>query len=183
MAAPMRTTLLLLTLSGMNGAAQPARPTARSGDSTLATEIGRELRTIYDSARPGQALLGENLLGINGGFGTEVRGFVVDGRLSRVIAEVWTDAGKYAAEYFFTGDALLFVFETYSYKEGAPASTTSRNFWGVRSWERRSYFRRTGEIGYGETIGDGGPAPGVDSEQLRVQALRARALLVDQVKR
>jgi len=145
---------------------------AAAQDAELKRQIDAETRTMYDKAqsrvfRLASACPPEWKL-------CEVTAFYAGDSLARVVVAGWEDRGRWAAEYYLRGDAIIFIYESLEYlPEKAPIGAW-RNFKGLPAWERRTYFR-DGKAGHVETQGTGEfPANDVTVRQLRVLLARER---------
>ena len=155
--------------------AQDPTPKQTAGDSTLKAVITPQTRAIYDQGGTWAfALMRANPLERAGAYTTELRGTHHEGHFNRLIATAWTAEGKYNAEYYFDAETLLFVYETFEYVAEAAPEAAWRNFKGLASWERRSYFDGP-SIGYAETVGAADPRP--DAAPFIETATRLRAVL------
>jgi hypothetical protein len=147
------------------------------GDSSLRAKVEARTRSIYDAgSRPDASrrflFTTNNLLGIAQAVGTEAsatRGPTGD----RLLATVWSKAGKYSVEYYRSPEgALLFVYETFVYFSDTAPSDAWHNFMGLAAWERRSYFDDSRAIGFAASRGKHAPDPGTGATEFRDQAER-----------
>lgn len=149
-------TILLgcFAISAMPLHAQDNQALSVSGDSTLKSIIALQTRAIYEQREKWVfSLTKETPLGIEDAYGIELQASEFEEKLNRIIATAWTNVGKYSLEYYFADGALIFVYEAFEYFNTSAPKPSWRNFKGIASWERRSYFDGSA-IGYRETLGD-----------------------------
>lgn len=156
---------------GLPLAAQDLGTPRTYGDPVVKAEVEPVTRAIYDSAKDWTFLLRRD-----NGVATEAQGGFVDGKLSRIMASDWTDAGKYQVEFYLRDGALLFAYETFEWFEGREPKAPARNFRGLAAWERRSWFRHD-RIAYAEAAGTDAPMPGQDGERLTARATELKRLI------
>ncbi len=170
--------LVLFWAAPSNGLGQTSRPT-RQGDSTVVPALERRSQAAYDSTGGrwgGFVFTKENLTGLAGAYGTEIRVAYLQAAPTRLVLEQWAPDGKYGAEYYLAeGEPYLIfaTFERYQEVTGGPW----RNFKGFEGWEQRIYLVG-GDIRYVETQGTGAPTPSPEGVRAIVgrllDALRAR---------
>lgn len=145
------------------------------GDASVRGSIDTRSRTTFDpsATRVERAFLltSSRLLSLRQAGGSDATGTFVDGHVARVVVFSWTHDGKYSVEYYFDREALILVYETFTYFEDQAPPRAWRNFMGLAAWERRSYFDQ-GTIRYAETTGETGPTPGADGPALIHSARR-----------
>ena len=157
-------------------AAAQESPRQTMGDPEARARVGEEVRAIYDGVDGWVfALTRDDVLGLDGAYGTQLQGGQVDGRLLRLLATAWTEDGTYGAEFYLRGDTLLHVYEAFEYFPERAPSDAWVNFKGLPSWERRTYFEE-GEVAYAEVQGNGA-VPGADGASLEARARRVLARL------
>ncbi len=148
-----------------------------SGKQAVKAEVEAVTRAIYDGAKDWVFSLKRTERPDGRGiFASDVQGGFVEGKLARILATDWTSNGKYQVEFYLSGDALVFAYETFEWYEGREPRAAARNFRGLAAWERRSYFKK-GKIAYAEATGTGGPPPGEGGEQLAARAAELVKLL------
>ncbi|MFI5184661.1 MAG: hypothetical protein ACHQNV_09695 [Vicinamibacteria bacterium] len=172
--------LLVAPLLPMAGVAEPAVRTF--GDPSVRSAVESRTRAIYDAASNQESrrlflMTRTNPLSVPDAMGTEATGVIVGPVVARMLASVWTKRGKYSVEYYRAEEGLLMVYETFAYFEEAARRDAWRNFMGLAAWERRTYFDARQAVGYAETQGMEGPAPGADGTRLREQVERLARLL------
>jgi hypothetical protein len=152
------------------------------GDPSLRAKVEARTRSIYDGASRPEAsrrflFTTHNLLALADAVGTEASATSASTG-ERLVATVWSKAGKYSVEYYRSPEGtLLFAYETFVYFSDKAPSGAWRNFMGLPAWERRSYFDDSHSIGYSAAWGKHAPAPGVGATELGAQADRlAKAL-------
>lgn len=151
------------------------------GDSILKENIGPRLRTIYGlEGKRVFHLTREGFFDLEGISATELQGTYVDGHCSRIVATTWMEEGKYSVEYYWEGKTLLFTYETIEYFEELSRPSLWRNFKGLASWERRTYFREE-EAGYVESKGVAASSS-PDPKQLVASGNRLHDELMSRVK-
>jgi hypothetical protein len=198
--------VLMLTLSVANAIAVPtstATPTAspepvqstavndgaslqRFGDPSARALIDERAHAIYDTATQSNVeqvavLTRNNPLSLGHATGTEATGYVIDGFIRRIVANVWTTRGRYALEYLQDPSGLVLVYESLAQFEDVAPKNAWHNFLGLPAWERRTYFDSKHTLAYAETCGVGAPGPGADASRLSDQAQRLTALLQRQL--
>lgn len=147
--------MVLFILVAMPARAQQENPGRSYGDPSLEEADSAEVRFIYRHATGWKTVLTqENLLDLSKCRGIEITAGFVENAPRRILINAWTDKGKYAAEYYYRGDQLLFVYDTFEYYEDAAPPQPWRNFKGLPAWERRTYFK-DGSPGYVVLIGNG----------------------------
>jgi hypothetical protein len=147
------------------------------GDTSVKREITLQTQDIHGRSTDWvNVFTGRNLTDIAGAWATELRGARMGEEFGRVIVTAWNDYGRYTAEYYVRDSALLHVYETFEYFEGAAPGLVWRNFKGIPAWERRTYFTGS-EVTYAEARGGWGPQPGEDGEVLRAAARRLTRIL------
>ena len=131
----------ILSLSALLSTSLLAQNPDRAGDSTVVKPTYAAIQVLYDSAsNPAFSFLAGNVLEIPGANATEIQARFLRGNVARVIAGTWGDAGRYAVEFYFQGDSLLFSFESFEYiAEAAPAGQW-QNFKRLPAWERRVFW-------------------------------------------
>jgi hypothetical protein len=173
--------LILLLISPATSALADEFEVRTYGDASLRKLVDDRARVIYGAlSDPGSRhfflMTRVNPICQKDAFGTEVSGTVTIGKLSRIVATVWTKEGKYSIEFYRDGETLIMVYETFTFFEEAAPHGAWHNFMGLAAWERRAYFHEH-RIGYAEARGPQAPAPGVGGEQLQKQATRLAQLL------
>jgi hypothetical protein len=182
----MRTLALLAALVA-SGASLPSSGNAQDqlrtyGDSSLRDAIAARAQVTYDStdkpdAKRVHVMTRDNPLSLAGAAGTEATGVFVRDVLSRIVATVWTNRGKYSVEYYQVKDGPFFVWESFvSFEDAAPRGAW-RNFMGLPAWERRTYFNDDHRIVYAEGRGRGAPLAGSDAARLNNGSRRITALI------
>jgi hypothetical protein len=149
------------------------------GSADLRAPIDARTRQIYDAA--GQRafrMTRANPLAIPHAQGMELTGTRAGQGFSRIVAFVWTKEGKYGVEYYFDGNKLLLVFETFEYFDTTAPKQAWRNFKGIPGWSRRTYFQGAAIV-YAEAQGADAPAPGAGAEKLITDARKLAMLLGD----
>lgn len=173
-------TLCLLLLSASASLSQSAEFKHAQGDSTLKEVVAPRVRAIYElEGQRAFLLTQENLLDLEGVNATELHGTYVDEHFSRIVAITWTEEGKYSVEYYWEGEALIFTYETFEYFEELSPKDSWRNFKGIASWERRSYFDAQA-VGYVESVG---LSASRNAERLVAAGHRLSAVLSKQIER
>ena len=119
-------------------------------DAELKRQIDAETRTIYDKAQSRVFRLASTCppewkL-------CEITAYYLGDSLGRVVLAGWEDRGRWAAEYYLRGDAILFIYESLEYLPGKAPIGAWRNGKGLPAWERRTYLR-DGKAGHVETRG------------------------------
>ena len=160
----------LLAATSSTALSQSSRPSAE-GDSTVVPAIQRRAQAAYDSTGGrwgGFVFTKENLTGLAGAYGTDLKASYLRTAPARLVLEQWTPEGKYGAEYYLTDGETYLIYATlerYQETGGEPW----HNFKGFGGWEQRIYLVG-GEIRYVETQGTGAPAP--SAEQVRTLVRR-----------
>jgi hypothetical protein len=122
--------------------AQDNVPPRRVGDSSVVAATYAATRIIYDSSRTLVfSFTRGNALDVPGATATELQASFFRGTVSRIVAATWRRAGKYAAEYYFTNESLIFSFETFEYVADAAPASQWRNFKGLPACERRIFWK------------------------------------------
>lgn len=173
---------VILSLASVAQTSASAEELRTFGDPLARAAIDTRVRSIYEAAlgrdaRRAFVFTRENPLAVDGAMGTEATGIVSGEAMRRIVATIWTPRGKYAVEFYQTREALLFVYETFVYfAESAPRDAW-RNFMGLASWERRTWFGDGQAAVYAEARGTGSPAAGEDARRLLDQAGRLTRIL------
>jgi hypothetical protein len=156
--------------------AQENVPQHRAGDSSVVAATYAATRIIYDSSSaPVFSFTRTNVLGIIGATATELQGSFLKGKVSRVVATTWGNAGKYAIEYYFTNDSLIFSFETFEYVAETAPLAQWRNFRGLPAWERRIFWKGR-DATFVETRGISTELTPRDRERLRERGDELRGM-------
>lgn len=162
----------LLVATSSTALGQSSRPTAQ-GDSTVVPAIQRRAQAAYDSTGGrwgGFVFTKENLTGVAGAYGTDVKASYLQTVPARLVLEQWTPEGKYGAEYYLAGGDTYLVYATLERFQETREGPW-HNFKGFAGWEQRIYLIG-GEIRYVETQGTGAPTPSAEA----VRALVGRML-------
>lgn len=161
---------LLLASPAFSQALQPQQVW---GDAAVKAEIEPLTREIYDRSPMSLdwviALTRDDVLGLPGGFATEISGKRLNGDFARILVTGWARNGKYAGEYYRRGGTLLFVFESFESFDELAKPGAARNFRKLATWERRSWYRE-GRLVYSESAGMDAAKAGADGETLRARA-------------
>ena len=108
----------------------------------MVAPIDAATQVIYDSAKgPVFSFVAGNVLDIAGASATEIQAMRWNGAVVRVIAGTWGSAGRYAVEFYFQGDTLLFTYESFEFIAEAAPPGQWQNFRKLPAWERRVYWR------------------------------------------
>lgn len=136
------------------------------GDTAGIRAIDAATRRIADETADWQVTVTrEGVPGLPLADSAAVRLATIRGQPARIIAEVSTDAGRYALELYLMGGGLLLALESLEFTEGRAPPGAWRNAAGNPAWERRTWFLG-GAMVAARTSGRDGPTPGEDGERL-----------------
>lgn len=171
-----RSVFVLLLLSTAWTHAQSPQP-ERLGDSTVVAPTYAATRVIYDSAKgPVYAFSAGDLLAVAGASATEMQATFLKGEVARVVAGSWGITGKYAIEFYFRGDTLLFTYDSFEYVSGKAPPAQWRNFKQLPAWERRVFWRG-GMPAFVETNGRSARLASSETNRLLRTASNLRVLM------
>ncbi len=110
------------------------------GDTSIVTNIREITSSIYQNSTDIHWINTKKQFSGEESFGTYITAYHLNNLFNRIITTSTFEEGTLSSEWYFDGDKLIYVYQTFEYFQESKETPLWKNFKGIGAWESRFYL-------------------------------------------